>query len=49
MPEESQVESSENQDNANIHHQTLPEPVSKKPDIYTDDNGCHRHPVKHAN
>jgi hypothetical protein len=48
-PEESQVESCEHQDNANIHHQPFPEPesVSEEHEIYTDYNGCHRHHVKH--
>jgi hypothetical protein len=45
--EESQVESSENQDNANIHYQPFPESVSEEHEIYTDYNGCHRHHVKH--
>src|SRR5262249_17434197 len=40
--EESQVESSEHQDNANIHYQSFPESVSKEHEIYTDYNGCHR-------
>src|SRR5262249_35402409 len=46
---ESQVESCEHQDNANIHHQPFPEPesVSEEHEIYTDYNGCHRHHVKH--
>jgi hypothetical protein len=46
-PEESQVESSEHQDNANIHCQPFPESVSEEHEIYTDYDGCHRHPVKH--
>jgi hypothetical protein len=47
-PEESQVESSKHQDNANIHHQPFPKSVSEEHKIYTDYNGRHRHPVKHA-
>ena len=44
--EESQVEGSEHQDNANIHYQPFPESVSEEREIYTDYNGCHRHHVK---
>jgi hypothetical protein len=44
---ESQVESSEHQDYANIHYQPLPESISEEHEIYTDYNGCHRHHVKH--
>jgi hypothetical protein len=47
MHEKSQVESSENQDNANIHHQPFPESVSEEREICTDHNGCHRYHVKH--
>ena len=47
MPEESQVESYEHQDNANIHCQPFPESVSEEHEIYTDYDGCHRHDVKH--
>jgi hypothetical protein len=46
--EESEVESSEHQDNANVHCQPFPESVSEERDIYTDYNGCHRHRVKHS-
>jgi hypothetical protein len=45
--EESQVESCEHQDNANIHCQPFPESVSEEHEIYTDYDGCHRHHVKH--
>src|SRR5215831_17512238 len=45
--EESQVESSEHQDNANIHYQPFPESVSEEHEIYTDYNGRHRHHVEH--
>jgi hypothetical protein len=48
-PEESQVESREHQDNANIHCQPFPESVSEEDEIYTDYDGCHRHHVKHDN
>jgi hypothetical protein len=47
-PEESEVESCEHQDNANIHCQPFPESVSEERDIYTDYDGCHRHRVKHS-
>jgi len=46
-PEESQAESCEHQDNANIHCQPFPESVSEEHEIYTDYDGCHRHRVKH--
>jgi len=45
--EESQVESCEHQDNANIHCQPFPESVSEEHEIHTDYNGGHRHHVKH--
>ena len=47
MPEESEVESCEHQDNANIHCQPFPESVSEEHEIYTDYDGYHRHHVKH--
>ena len=46
-PEESQVESCEHQDNANIHCQPFPKSVSEEHEIYTDYDGYHRHHVKH--
>jgi hypothetical protein len=46
-PEESKVESSEHQDNANIHYQPFPEPISEEHEIYTDYDSDHRHHVKH--
>jgi hypothetical protein len=48
MPEESQVESYEHQDNADIHYQSFPESVSEEDEIYTHYDGCHRHHVKHV-
>jgi hypothetical protein len=45
--EESQVESYEHQDNANIHCQPFPESVFEEHQIDTDYDGCHRHHVKH--
>jgi hypothetical protein len=46
-PKESEVESYEQQDNANIHCQPFPESASEEHEIYTDDDGYHRHHVKH--
>jgi hypothetical protein len=46
-PDESQVESCEHQNNANIHRQPFPESVSEEREIYTDYDGYHRHHVKH--
>jgi hypothetical protein len=46
-PEESQVESCEHQDNAYIHCQPFPKSVSEEREIYSDDDGYHRHSVKH--
>jgi hypothetical protein len=48
MPEESEVESCENQDNADIHCQPLPKSVSEEREIYTDYDGHHRYHVKHG-
>ncbi|HEY3777499.1 MAG TPA: hypothetical protein VGL35_05535 [Rhizomicrobium sp.] len=49
MPQDSEVERCEHQDNSNIHCQPFPEPVSEEPEIHTDDDGCHRQHVKHDN
>ena len=46
-PEESQVESCEHQDNANIHCQPFPGSVSEEHEIYNDYDDYHRHHVKH--
>src|SRR5579863_3655703 len=48
MPQESQVERCEHQDDSNIHCQPFPESVPEEHEIYTDYDGCHRHHVKHA-
>jgi hypothetical protein len=48
-PEESQIESCKNQDNANIHCQPFPESISEEDEIYADYDDCHRHHVKHHN
>jgi hypothetical protein len=45
-PEESQVESCEHQDNANVHYQPFPESVSEEREIHTDYDGCHCHHIK---
>jgi hypothetical protein len=45
-PEESQVESYEHQDNADIRHQPFPESVSEELEIYTHYDRYHRHHVK---
>ena len=47
MPEESEVESSEQQDNANICCQSFPQSISEERDIYTDNDGYHRQHVEH--
>src|SRR5580692_13218920 len=43
---ESQIESCEHQDNADIRHQPWPELVSEEQDIDADDDGSHRHHKK---
>jgi uncharacterized protein (DUF4415 family) len=48
MPEESEVEGGEDQDDANIRYQPFPESVSEEGEIYTDDDGCHHHRVQQA-
>jgi len=48
MPEESQIESGEDQDNVNIHCQPFPESVSEEHEIYPDYDGCHCQHVKHG-
>jgi mannitol-1-phosphate/altronate dehydrogenase len=45
--EESEVESCEHQDNANIHCEPFPELVSEEEEIYTDYDDYHCHHVKH--
>jgi hypothetical protein len=45
--EVSEVETCKHQDNANIHYQPFPEPISEEHKIYTDYGGDHRHHVKH--
>jgi hypothetical protein len=45
-PEESQIESCEHQDNANVRRQPFPESVSEEGEIYASYDGYHRHHVK---
>ncbi|HEV2561932.1 MAG TPA: hypothetical protein VGT78_07305 [Rhizomicrobium sp.] len=49
MPEESQIESREHQDNADIHDQPFPETVSKECEVESDDRGNHRQHIKQDN
>jgi hypothetical protein len=42
------MESSKHQDNANVGYEPLPESVSEKRDIQTDDDGYHRHHIERA-
>jgi hypothetical protein len=49
MPEKSQVESREHQDDSNIHYQPFPESNSEEREIHSDYDGDHRHHVKHDN
>jgi len=46
MSEKSKIEAAEHQDDSDIHYQPFPELVSEEREIYTDDNGRHRHHVK---
>jgi hypothetical protein len=41
-------EGCKHQDNANIHHQPFPEPISKEEKIHTNDNGYHQQSDKHG-
>ena len=45
--EETDVESREHQDDANVHGQPFPEVVSEERDIDTDNNRHHCHAIKH--
>jgi hypothetical protein len=45
-PEESQIESCEHQDNANVRRQSFPESVSEEREIHTDDDNYHCHHEK---
>jgi len=44
--EESQVESSKHQNDADVRDQPFPESVSKEREIYADDDGYHRYHIK---
>jgi hypothetical protein len=46
MPEESQVEGYEDQNDANIHHQPFPDSISEEREIDTDYDSGHRHRVQ---
>jgi hypothetical protein len=46
MPEESQIEGRKHQDNADIHDQPYPEPVSEEREIHADYDGDHRQYVQ---
>ena len=43
MPQESEIERYEYQDNSYIHDKPLPEMSSEEQDIYDDDDGYHQH------
>lgn len=47
-PQKSEIERSEHQNNADIHREPWPKQVSEERNIYTDDDGYHRHHVKHV-
>jgi hypothetical protein len=47
MPQVSQVESGEHQDNSNIHYQPFPKSVSEERQIHSDYDRYHRHDVNH--
>jgi hypothetical protein len=48
VSEESQVESGEHQDNANIRDQPFQKSVPEEREIRTNDYGNHGHRIKHA-
>jgi hypothetical protein len=45
--QESQVEGSNHQDNADIHHQPWPELMPEEQQIHDNDTGCHHQDAKH--
>src|SRR6516225_10910741 len=45
--EEPQIERPEHQDNSDVHHQPLPEPVPEEQDVHADHNGYQREHVKY--
>jgi hypothetical protein len=48
MPEESEVEGGEYQDDADVGDQALPKTISEEQDVDGDDDGCHYYHIKHA-
>jgi hypothetical protein len=40
--QEPQIERREHQDNSDVHHQPLPEPVPEEQDVHADHDGHHR-------
>src|SRR6516165_12178171 len=42
-----QIERREHQDNSDVHHQPLPEPVPEEQDVHADHDGYQRERVKH--
>src|SRR6516165_12545464 len=42
-----QIERREHQDNSDVHHQPLPEPVPQEQDVHADHDGYQREHVKH--
>jgi len=47
MRQESQIERREQQNNSNVHHQPLPEPVPEEQDVHADHDGYQHKRVKH--
>ena len=46
---ESQIEGCKHQNDSDVHHQSFPEMVPENQGVYSDDDGYHRHQVKHGN
>jgi len=46
---ESQIEGCKHQNDSDVHHQSFPEMVPEDQGIYSDDDGYHRHHVRHGN
>ena len=47
MLRESQIERPEHQDNSDVHHQPLPEPVPEEQEVHADHDRYEREHVKH--
>lgn len=45
--QEPQIECDKHQDDSDVRHQSLPEPVSKEQDVHADHDGDQREHVKH--